>query len=125
MVIKEFEEGRSFANLARQYSDDPQTRDNGGELGWFQQGQAVPEYEDAALALKPGQISAPVRSPYGLHIIRLEESEPARQKSFDEVKGEVRDLLVEEEAYRQLDKALLEVEDAIITRDNIEQVAAQ
>ncbi|MDL2306551.1 SurA N-terminal domain-containing protein [Desulfovibrio sp. OttesenSCG-928-C06] len=124
-VLKELGEGKSFAELAKNYSDDAQSKDNGGDIGWFAQGQAISEYEEAAMAMKNGEISQPVRTPYGLHIIRLDGLEQARQKAFAEVKDELLELKREEESYKLLDKYLVEVEDVIITKPDLKAVAEQ
>lgn len=63
--------GESFAELAKEYSDDPGSAQNGGSLGIFGKGQMVPEFEQAAFSLKPGEISEPVKSDFGYHIILL------------------------------------------------------
>jgi peptidyl-prolyl cis-trans isomerase SurA len=63
----------TFEDCARQFSQDPGTADKGGLLGQTNRGELVPEYEAAAYALKPGEISQPVLSPFGVHIIRLDE----------------------------------------------------
>jgi len=64
--------GEDFAAVARKESDDVSSAQKGGDLGWFGRGMMTPEFEKAAFALKPGQISAPTRSVYGYHIIKLE-----------------------------------------------------
>ncbi len=64
--------GEDFASLARDYSDDPGSKDNGGSLGEFAKGQMVPEFEKAAFALRVGDISKPVKTNYGWHIIRCD-----------------------------------------------------
>lgn len=64
--------GRNFDQLARQFSQDSSAA-QGGDLGWFTDGQMVPEFENAVHTLKPGQVSAPVRSQFGWHIIKLNE----------------------------------------------------
>ena len=72
--------GEDFAALAEQYSDDPGSRTQGGDLGWFARDQGlVKEFEDAAFSLEPGQLSDPVRTQFGYHLILLDEKDPARE----------------------------------------------
>ena len=72
-VLKRVRAGEDFAKLAQEFSTDPGTKDKGGDLGWFGAGQMIPEFEKAAFALKPGEVSDVVQSQYGFHIIKLEE----------------------------------------------------
>jgi peptidyl-prolyl cis-trans isomerase SurA len=72
-VRQKLQAGEAFADLARRYSEDPGSAANGGDLGCFKSGQLVPEFEEAARQLKPGQISDPVLTPYGYHLIELRE----------------------------------------------------
>lgn len=67
------ENGEDFATLARAHSEDPGSTANGGDLGWVNPGQLVPEFEKAMSELKPNELSAPVRSPFGLHLIQVLE----------------------------------------------------
>ncbi len=91
MIEAKLKSGGDFAKLAAQYSTDPGSKDKGGELGFFAKGAMVKEFSDAAFGMKPGQTSAPVHSPYGWHIIQVEETKPAmvatvansRQKIID------------------------------------------
>jgi hypothetical protein len=69
--------GDDFAALARQHSQDPGSAERGGDLGFFGRGRMVPPFEEAAFALRPGEISPVVESPFGYHIIRLEERRAA------------------------------------------------
>jgi len=72
-VYEEIKAGKDFAEAAKEYSDDRSNKDKGGDLGAFARGMMVPEFEQAAFALKPGEISEPVKTPYGWHIIKVEK----------------------------------------------------
>ncbi len=87
--------GADFAKLAREYSQDPGSKDKGGELGWFPRGRMVKPFEDAAFALKPGQISKPVKTQFGYHIIQLIAVRPAGEQPLAEVKDTIREKLAE------------------------------
>ena len=103
--------GADFAALARQISQDPGSAEDGGDLGWIQRGQTVPDFEKAALALRPGQISEPVRTQFGLHLIKMEAYQEQRTRSLDEMRAEIRTLLAEQRAaelMRDVLDALLE-----------------
>lgn len=81
-----------FAALAREHSDGP-TAKKGGDLGWFARKQMVPEFSHAAFKLKPGEVSDPVRSSHGYHVIKVFERRPERIRPFDEVKDEIEESL--------------------------------
>jgi parvulin-like peptidyl-prolyl isomerase len=70
--------GGDFAQLAQEYSDDSGSAANGGDLDWFGKGQMVTEFDAAAFALEPGQISDPVKTTYGYHLLQVLEKDPAR-----------------------------------------------
>ena len=70
-IAKALKNGADFADLARRLSDDKNTAVNGGELPWVTKGQLVPDFEKAAFALKVGEVSEPVQTPYGYHIIKM------------------------------------------------------
>jgi peptidyl-prolyl cis-trans isomerase D len=89
-VLSQVKKGGKFDELAKKYSEDPGTKDKGGDLGWVVQGQTVPEFEKTAFGLNPGQISGLVRTQYGFHIIKVLEKEQAHTKTFEEVKETLR-----------------------------------
>jgi hypothetical protein len=79
-VKKRLDAGEDFASLAVQFSDDPGSKSAGGELGWYGRGEGlVQEFEDAAFALQAGQISEPVKTQFGYHIIQVQERDPSRE----------------------------------------------
>lgn len=77
-VKKRLDAGEDFAKLALEYSDDTGSAAQGGDLGWFGRGQMITEFEDAAFKLQPGQVSDPVKTQFGYHLIKVEEKDPAR-----------------------------------------------
>lgn len=89
-VLKRIESGEDFAKLASELSDDPGSKKNGGDLGFFPRGKMAPDFEKAAFSLKPGAVSGIVESPYGFHIIKDEEKKDAVMEPYDKVKDKVR-----------------------------------
>ncbi|MGX1900440.1 foldase protein PrsA [Thermolongibacillus altinsuensis] len=86
-IKEKLEKGEDFAKLAKEYSKDAGSAANGGDLGWFGPGKMVKEFEDAAYSLKVGEISDPVKTDYGYHIIKVTDKE--EKKSFEEMKDEI------------------------------------
>jgi peptidyl-prolyl cis-trans isomerase D len=84
--------GEDFAALAAEFSDDPGTKAQGGDLGWLGRGVLVGPFEDALFAMQAGEISGPVKTDFGYHIIRLDEIRSGRTQTF----AEARDALAEE-----------------------------
>jgi len=115
-ILKKARAGEDFAGLAREYSDDS-TRMDGGDVGLFHRGQMVPAFEAAAFALQPGEISDIVETPFGLHIIKLEERKEARLLPLDEVREQLREHMIKEkldtvvavETARLRDEAKIEI----------------
>ena len=90
-LIAALADGEDFAELAREHSTGPSGA-NGGDLGWFGKGMMVPEFEAAVVTLEPGQVSEPVQTQFGWHVVKLNET---RQKDAPTL-NEVRDQLVEQ-----------------------------
>lgn len=103
-VAQEARSGVDFAQLARQYSQDSSAR-QGGDLGWMAAGETVPEFERAMSALKPGEISRPVRSQFGWHIIRLNEVRTPDSRE-DRIRAGVREALVQEKTQAAMQRLL-------------------
>lgn len=95
MSAKVMTPGADFAALARQYSEDPGSKDSGGDLGWFPRGRMVKEFEDAAFRLSPGEVSAPVKSQFGYHILKLEGRRPGGLRSLAEAHDLIKEKLLE------------------------------
>ncbi len=93
-IISELEAGADFAEMARLKSTGP-SGVNGGELGWQGPGRLVPPFEEAALALEPGQISAPVQTQFGWHIIKLNDTRLPEAPSLESVSGELENAIWE------------------------------
>lgn len=82
--------GKKFEELALEYSDDPSVKGNKGDLGFFEEGKMVKPFSDAAFAISaPGDISEPVKTIFGFHIIQLNEKKPKLVRSFEEVKEKI------------------------------------
>lgn len=75
-IAKALRAGADFATAARRFSEDPGSREQGGDLGWFRRGQMVRAFDDIAFRLKPGVISDPVETPFGFHVIQVERIQP-------------------------------------------------
>lgn len=81
--------GASFEAMAKEYSKDPGSAANGGDLGFFAEGRMVPEFDAALKTLKPGEVSEPVKTQFGWHVIQLVERRDAGTRPFEEVRKEL------------------------------------
>ncbi len=87
-ILKEINDGLSFADAAQKYSSCP-SKNSGGNLGKFGKGQMVPEFEDAVFAMKVGDISSPVKTQFGYHLIQLNEKNESKELTLEEVKNDI------------------------------------
>ena len=103
-LLKQIKGGANFAELAKKNSEDEGTASKGGEYpDWVSRnGQTVPEFESAAMSLKPGQTSDLIKTTYGYHIIQVLQHEDARVRPFDEVKGELSAQVKKQKAQQQM-----------------------
>jgi foldase protein PrsA len=88
--------GGDFAELAKEYTTDESSKELGGELDYFPKGSMVPEFEDVAFTLAVDQISDPVKSEYGYHIIKVEDKKEAKEANYDESKDVIKATLVDQ-----------------------------
>jgi peptidyl-prolyl cis-trans isomerase C len=88
-LFEKIAHGGDFAKLAKEFSKDPGTKDEGGDLGFFSRGQMVPQFEDAAFKLKAGEVSQPIETQFGWHIIKVDERREKKPPTFEEVKDRI------------------------------------
>jgi len=108
-VIAELKKGGDFAALAKQHSTDPGGQ-QGGDLGWFKKSEMVPEFADAAFALKPGETSqTPVKTQFGWHVIHVDEVRQAPPPTLEQVHDEIRQQLISDGVQKVLTTARADV----------------
>jgi peptidyl-prolyl cis-trans isomerase C len=100
-VLKDLKAGKDFAATAKANSQDPGSAPNGGDLGYFEQGQMVPPFEQAAFALKPGEMSELVETQFGYHIIKVAEKQDSRVVPIEEAKQQIEQYLTEQNRHAQ------------------------
>ena len=103
-ILKDVKSGKDFAALAKQHSQDPGSAVNGGDLGFFPQGQMVGPFNDAAFSLKPGSVSDLVETQFGYHIIKVVEKQPGRTVPLEEVRPKVEQFLQHQNRESQTDE---------------------
>ena len=104
-IIKQLDKGADFAKLAKDKSTDG-AAPQGGDLGWFSQGQMVPEFDKAAFALKPGQYTEqPVQTQFGWHVIKVEDKRTKQPPSFDQVKNQIKQVVLRDKYFAAVNAA--------------------
>jgi peptidyl-prolyl cis-trans isomerase D len=123
-VLAKAKAGADFAALAREYSDDEATAKNGGDLDYFGRGRMVPEFEQVAFNMQPGEISDLVKTQYGFHIIKVTDKKPAIVKPLDEVRDQIVDRLTYERAQAQASAVADRMAPQITAPGDLDRVAA-
>jgi peptidyl-prolyl cis-trans isomerase D len=123
-VLKLARSGQDFAELAKQYSEGP-SKDKGGYLGKFQKEAMVKPFSDKAFSMKAGEISDPVRTRFGWHIIKVESIDPESTTSLEGAKDEIQQKLTETKSKRLAQEAADEASDASFEGDDIDTIATQ
>lgn len=121
--------GEDFGKLAEQHSKDPGSKANAGKLGYFSKGQMVKEFEEAAFALEKGEVSKPVKSQFGWHVIKVEDRRTKPLPTFEEVKDQISHAMEQQKGQQVSkdlrDKATIEYVDSEIREQVAKEAAAQ
>ncbi len=117
-ILDRLAKNEPFEELAKKYSRDTQTAQQGGELNYFTREQMVPEFAKAAFALKPGELGGPVKTAFGYHVIKMIDRKKGQPMTFDQVKDQLRQRLLEERQNARFTAWVAELEkSAKVTRD--------
>ncbi len=124
-VLAELKKGTKWDDVARKYSIDKSNASKGGDLGTFTRGRMVKPFEDAVFSMKPGEISGPVKTKYGYHIIKLISKTPSKVKPFDMVKSVVKNRYLNQLRQKRIEKErnkLYAKYGAVIYDENIKDI---
>jgi peptidyl-prolyl cis-trans isomerase D len=124
-VLKEARAGADFAELATKYSEDEASAKNGGDLDYFPRGRMVPEFDQVAFSLEPGQISDLVKTQYGFHIIKLTDKKSASNRTLDEVRQQVSDQLAWEKAQAKAEGLASKLEREVKRPSDLDRAAKE
>jgi len=117
------EEGKDFAAIAKEYSEDPGSKDNGGDLGEFTKERMVKPFADKAFSMNPGEVSDPVLSQFGWHIIKVESVNEEKNPSFEESKDKINKKLTDEKAKNLAYEKAEAVYNLCFEGDNLAKIA--
>ena len=121
-ILKQLRKGADFAKLAKQYSEDPSTRDEGGDLGSFGRGQMIKPFEEAVFSMKPGELRM-VETKFGFHDVRVDSSSPAHVDKLADVRPKVIEALRVDAGAKVARQALDEDVTAAINGSNLQDLA--
>ncbi len=122
-IYKELQEGADFAAIAKEKNQDA-TKDTGGDLDFFGRGEMDPAFEEAAFKLKKGEISQPVKSSFGYHIIKLTDRKEATNPTFEEKKEEIRGQMVNQKVYQESPAYIQELKDKAKITNTLDKSSA-
>lgn len=124
-IAKQAKAGADFAALAKKLSEDEGSAANGGDLDYFSRGRMVPEFENAAFSMEPGQISDPVKSQFGYHIIKVVDKRAATTRPLDEVREQIQQQLAAETADQRVTQQARDLEKRIDDPGDLDAVARE
>lgn len=122
-ILKQVKAGADFAALAKKYSEDEVSKPTGGDLDYFGRGRMVPEFENAAFGMQPGQISDLVKTQYGFHIIKVVDKKPGTTRSLDEVRQQITEQLQFQKAQQAVQAQARTVDEQIDDPSDLDRVA--
>jgi peptidyl-prolyl cis-trans isomerase D len=124
-ILKQVKSGADFAELAKKVSEDKGSKANGGDLDYFGRGRMVPEFEQAAFSMQPGQISDLVKSQFGYHIIKVVDKRAGSTRPLEEVRAQIQQQLVMQLADQQLATRAAELEKRIDDPGDLDTIAKE
>jgi foldase protein PrsA len=119
-VKSKLDAGGDFSELAKEYSTDTTTVESGGDLGYFSSGDMVAEFEEVAFALDVNEISNPVKTEYGYHIIKVVDHQEAKEANFEDSKAEIKDTLMNDKMSTEYTTWLEELKEEYEITNNLE-----
>ena len=122
-LLAQVKGGADFAQLATKHSEDEGSAKNGGDLDYFGRGRMVPEFEQAAFAMQPGQVSDLVKTQYGFHIIKVVDKKPGSTRSIDEVRAQITDQLRSQRAQQAVTEQARALDEKIDDAADLETAA--
>jgi peptidyl-prolyl cis-trans isomerase D len=123
-LVAQIKGGADFAELARKFSEDPGSKDNGGDLDYFGRGRMVPEFEQAAFAMTPGQVSDPIKTQYGFHIIKVVDKRAGSTRTLDEARPQIQQTLAVQIADQQITDRARQLDEQIDAPGDLDAAAA-
>jgi peptidyl-prolyl cis-trans isomerase D len=124
-LLAKIKAGADFGELAKKYSEDPGSKDKGGDLDYFTRGRMVPEFEMAAFTLAPGQVSDLIKTQYGFHIIKVVDKQAGSTQTLDQVRAQIQQLLAAQLADRQITEQSTKLADRVKNPDDLNKVATE
>ena len=124
-VLEKARGGQDFSQLAKEYSEDTSTKDEGGDLGYFSKGQMIESFEEAAFKMEKGQISDLVKTTYGYHIIKVEDIKEESIKDLAEVRDQISDKLISNASIDLANEKALSIIDQMPYDVDLAQYAGQ
>lgn len=118
-IRQEIEKGKPFEEAAKAYSEDPGSKDRGGDLGYFGRGRMVKPFEEVAFSLEKGVLSEPVKTSYGYHLIQVLDHKPAGIKPFEEVKFIIRNKIVRKRAEKVAEEKIQQTYQALKDKEKV------